>query len=192
MPTCPLSFENVFGSFSFLSAVSLISSRQPVWRGLKAFTELSLGLINTHFLLEILAQTHRRLWVIRWWHSVQPWLKHGHCSIQFLVVQSMHIIATACYQFIRESKDDRDLLQSYTLSLFPYSRPLSLCFHLLHTLPCIYRLYSMSLPHRDSETEQKLWKTMETVRQCFAGWDRCNRMPESCTHLSSSSSFSLL
>lgn len=80
VPTCPLSFESVFGFFSF--PVSLISSRQALWRGLKAFAELSLGLINAHFLLEILAQTHHRLWVIRWWHSGPLWLKDGDYSIQ--------------------------------------------------------------------------------------------------------------
>lgn len=61
-----------FGSFSSSVAVSLISSRQAVWRGLKAFAERSPGLINTHFLLEALAQTHQRLWAIRWWHSPLP------------------------------------------------------------------------------------------------------------------------
>lgn len=42
-------------------ACSLISSRQAVWRGLKAFTEQSPALINTHFLLEILAETSEAL-----------------------------------------------------------------------------------------------------------------------------------
>lgn len=73
---------------SYVSAVSLISSRRAVCRGLKGFTEESLGLINAHFLLEILAQTHHRLWIMKWWHSVYPWLKHGHCPVQCLLVQA--------------------------------------------------------------------------------------------------------
>lgn len=175
----------LFGSFSFSLAFSLISSRQAVQRGLKAFTEPSPGLINTHFLLEILAQTHHRLYVIRWWHSVQPWLKHGHCSIQCLLVQVMHIMETACHQFILESKDYHDILQPPSVSV---SR-------LLQAPACIHKIFSsvwMYLSHRDNEGELKIVKTMETVRQCFAGWDRCNRMPESCALLPSSFTFLLL
>lgn len=167
VPMCPLSFETVFGSVSFSLALSLISSRQAVWRGLKAFTEPSPGLINTHFLLEILAQTNHRLRVIRWWHPVQPWLKLVHCSIQCLRVQGMHIMEAACHQFILESKDYCDTLQPYTLSLFPFSLPLSLwlIFMLLHAFTdytaCMY------LPHRGSEAElvQKPWRQSGSALQ---------------------------
>lgn len=61
MCLCAPSLLKVFGFFPIFLAVSLISSRQSVYRGLKAFTEASPGLINTDFLLEILAQTHHGL-----------------------------------------------------------------------------------------------------------------------------------
>lgn len=141
----------LFGSFFFSLAVSLISSRQAVWRGLKAFIKLSPGLINTHFLLEILAQTHQRLLVIRWWHSVQPWLKHGHCSIQCSLVQRMHITETVCHQFILESEDYCYTLQPCPLALFLHSLPLTLrllFFVLLELLTdyaeCVYLPYTGS------------------------------------------------
>ena len=135
VPTCPLSFETVFGSVSSSLAVSLISSRQAVWRGLKSFTEPSPGLINTHFLLEILAQTHHGLLVIRWWHPVPPWLTHVHRSIQCWLVRGMHIKETACHHFILESKDYCSVVQPCTLSLLPFSiapSPSLIFFMLLH------------------------------------------------------------
>lgn len=142
----------LFGTFFFSLAVSLISSRQAVWSGLKAFIKLSPGLINTHFLLEILAQTHQRLLVIRWWHSEQPWLKHGHSSIQYSLVQSMHIMETACHHFILESEDYCYTLQTRSLLLFLHSLPLTLClifFFILFELftdyaQCMYLHYTGS------------------------------------------------
>lgn len=142
----------LFGTFFFSLAVSLISSRQAVWSGLKAFIKLSPGLINTHFLLEILAQTHQRLLVIRWWHSEQPWLKHGHSSIQYSLVQSMHIKETACHHFILESEDYCYTLQTRSLFLFLHSLPLTLClifFFILFELftdhaQCMYLHYTGS------------------------------------------------
>lgn len=111
VPPCLL--KTVFGFFSYSLAVLLISSRQPVWRGLKAFTEPSPGLINTHFPLEILAQTHHRFGLIRCWHWVQPWLKRGHCSIQYL----LHIMQQDLHQFVLSSKG---LLQKSPTSFFVF------------------------------------------------------------------------
>lgn len=142
----------LFGTFFFSLAVSLISSRQAVWSGLKAFIKLSPGLINTHFLLEILAQTHQRLLVIRWWHSEQPWLKHGHSSIQYSLVESMYIKETACHHFILESEDYCYTLQTRSLFLFLHSLSLTLClifFFILFELftdhaQCMYLHYTGS------------------------------------------------
>lgn len=163
VPTCPLSFETVLGSVSFFLAVSLISSRQAVWRGLKAFMEPSPGLINTHFLLEILAQTHRILWMIRWWHPVPPWLKHLH-SIQCFLVRGMHIMDTACHQFILESKDYCNILQPYTLCFLFH-------FHCLCIRSCSsmhsHIILHIYVPYRGQWGSADLVKTMETVRQCF-------------------------
>lgn len=168
----------LFGTFFFSLAVSLISSRQAVWSGLKAFIKLSPGLINTHFLLEILAQTHQRLLVIRWWHSEQPWLKHGHSSIQYSLGQSMYIKETACHNFILESEDYCYTLQ--TRSLF--------CFSIHFHWHCVSSSSSFSLNCSQIMlsvctciTQGAESKTMQTGRHGFAEWDEYKRMPESCT-----------
>lgn len=59
----PLVFWNCVRLCFLSSACSLISSRQAVCGGLKAFTEHSPALINTHLLLEILAHITCPWWL---------------------------------------------------------------------------------------------------------------------------------